>query len=221
MDIFIWPGVVLILGIFLIVICRAAFVRLLDRIEKIDKLGVSAPLQEVKKDIKQGEPIDIKSLTLDAKPSLSEGRLLDSKSLMEIPYNETIRAQEETFRKFMQTVKFDTSQDREAYLVRVVARTVVGQYFDRCAYQIFGSQLQLLITANTSPLSEELVRRAFQDAKAADPKYHENTTYASYTGFLLNNNLVSHEGDKWKITVCGKEFMKYLVENGLTHVRRG
>ena len=61
----------------------------------------------------------------------------------------------------------------------------------------------------------------FERAKAADPVFHEQTTLDSYRGFLVNMGLLSVEGDRLKITSFGKEFLKFLVDNALTHRRRG
>ena len=126
-------------------------------------------------------------------------------------------------KNYLANIQFDSSEEREALLLRTLARSQVHAQFDRTSMLIYGSQLELVVEASSrlSGIGEEELRNKFEQVKSADPLFHEQTTLDSYRGFLLNTGLLISEGDRLKITPFGKEFLKFLVDNGLTHRRRG
>ena len=203
MEHFIWPGVVLILGAFALCLLRKPIGRLIDRITAIDKTGVRAAAQEV---------ADIKG-----KPTIQ------SRDLMEVAFNSVIREQEQVLSDYLANIHFDSPQAREALLLRALARSQIYAQFDRISMLAYGSQLELLVDASSRPggLDAATIDAKFLAAKTADPIFHEQTTRESYRNFLLATNLLVIEGDRFKITPFGREFMKFLVDNSLTHRRRG
>jgi hypothetical protein len=205
MEHLIWPVIVLLLGIFLISILRKPLVRLIDRITNIDKTGIRAAAQDT------------------ATAKVEQKQLIPSRDLMEVGFTPVIRDQENLLKNYLANIQFNSADEREALLLRALARSQVNAQFDRTSMLIYGSQLELLVEASSRPagISEEEVRMKFEHVKAADPVFHEQTTLDPYRGFLLNSGVLSVEGDRLKITPFGKDFLKFLVDNGLTHRRRG
>lgn len=201
----IWPSVVLLLGIVAIVVLRKPFGRLIDRITHIDKTGIKAASQEI------------------AAVPKEEVKPFSVRDVMEVGYNEVIKNQERIIQETISKIRFSTPEEKEPFLLRALARSQVYAQFDRISMLIFGSQLALVIHASSQPagITEDVIRTAFESVKKGDPQFHEATSYESYKSFLVNTNLLYWEGEKLKITVLGKEFLKFLVDNGLTHQRRG
>jgi hypothetical protein len=200
----VWPSVALLLGLFLIWILREPVRRLIDRITHIDKSGIKAASQET------------------ATKSV-EAKHISSRDLMEVAFNAVIGHQESLLREQLARIQFNSDAEREALLLRALARSQVYAQFDRLSMLIYGSQLELLLEASSRPagIDQALVEQRFNDAKAADSSFHEQTTLESYRAFLVNTNLLVVEGDRLRITPFGREFLKFLVDNSLTQRRRG
>jgi hypothetical protein len=203
MEHFIWPGVVVLLVGFALCLLRKSLSRLVDRITHIDKTGVRAAAQEV--------------------AEIEEKRMIPSRDLMEVAFSSVIKDQEKLLRDYLENIRFGSPQEREALLLRTLARSQVYAQFDRISMLIYGSQLELLVDASSRPagIDADGVKEKFRAVKSADPAFHEQTTFDSYRNFLLGTNLLGIEGDRLKITQFGKEFLKFLVDNALTHRRRG
>lgn len=205
MDALIWPGVVLILGVVAILVLKKPLTRLVDRITHIDKSGIRAASQDV------------------AVAKNPEEKQVSSRELMEVAFNGVIKDQEQLIRDQLGKIRFDSPAEKESLLTRALARSQVYAQYDRVSTLIFGSQLELLVEASSRPagISFQLVADAFHRVKTQDSVFHEQTTLESYQRFLLNSNLLYAEGDALKITMFAKEFLKYLIDNGLTNRRRG
>ena len=205
MEHLIWPGVVLLLGVFLILILRKPLGRLIDRVTHIDKSGIRAAAQDV------------------ARAKIDQKQLVSSRDLMEVGFSPVIRDQETLIKGYLGNIQFDSLDEREALLLRALARSQVNAQFDRTSMLIYGSQLELVVEASSRPagIGEDEVKKKFDEVKTADPVFHEQTTLDSYRGFLLNSGVLAVEGDRLKITPLGKEFLKFLVDSSLTHRRRG
>jgi hypothetical protein len=205
MEHLIWPGVALVLGLFLVAILRKPLGRLIDRVTHIDKTGIRAAAQNA------------------TTTKIEQRQLIPSRDLMEVGFTAVIRDQETLLKNYLGNIQFNSSDEREALLLRALARSQVNAQFDRTSMLIYGSQLELLVEASSRPagISDEELLTKFEQVKAADPVFHEQTTLDSYRGFLLNTGVLLVQGDRLKITPFGKEFLKFLVDNGLTHRRRG
>ena len=205
MEHLIWPGAFVAIGLFAIWILRHPLGRLVDRITQIDKTGIRAAAQDA------------------ATAKIEQKQMIPSRDLMEVAFNPVIKDQEALLKNYLANIQFDSQEEREALLLRTLARSQVYAQFDRIGMLIYGSQLELLVEASSrlTGIDEKTVREKFDQVKAADPIFHEQTTLGSYRGFLVNSNLFVVEGDRLKITPFGKEFLKFLVDNGLTHRRRG
>ncbi len=201
----IWPSVAFLLGSVAIVVLRKSLGRLIDRITHIDKTGIKAASQEI------------------AAVTKEEEKPLTARDVMEVGCNEVIKNQERSIQEAIGNIRFSTSEEKEAFLLRALARSQIYAHFDRISMLIFGSQLGIVVHANSQPagIGEDVVKTAFEAVKKGDPLFHEATSYDSYKGFLLNTNVLFWEGERLKITMFGKEFLKFLVDNGLTHQRRG
>ena len=141
----IWPSVALVLGIVALVVLRKPFGRLIDRITHIDKTGIKAASQDLATVKKEQE----KSVAV--------------RDLMEVGHNEVIKYEEGVIQEHLSKIQFSTHEEREALLLRALARSQVYAQFGRISMQIFGSQLAIVIHASSEPagIDEDLVRRTY------------------------------------------------------------
>lgn len=204
MEHLIWPAAVVLLAGFVIWLTREPLRRLVDRITSVDKSGIhAAPQQAI---------------------VAEEGtKAVSSQDLMELNFNSVIAEQEGLLREALSKIDCSLPGSRESLLLRALARAVVASQFERTSMLIYGSQLELVVEATSRPagIDEGMVERKFNEAKAAHSVFHERTTLESFRGFLLGNRLLIAEGDRLRITPFGKEFLKFLVDNGLTYRRPG
>lgn len=204
MEHLIWPAAVVLLAGFVIWLTREPLRRLVDRITSVDKSGIhAAPQQAI---------------------VAEEGtKAVSSQDLMELNFNSVIAEQEGLLREALSKIDCSLPGSRESLLLRALARAVVASQFERTSMLIYGSQLELVVEATSRPagIDEGMVERKFKEAKAAHSVFHERTNLESFRGFLLGNRLLIAEGDRLRITPFGKEFLKFLVDNGLTYRRPG
>ena len=82
---------------------------------------------------------------------------------------------------------------------------------------IFGSQIFLLKFLNISGVdTKDNLFQFYENAKAQFPAVYNNYSFERYLQYLLNNNLITtQDNEHYAITVAGKEFLKWITDNGL------
>jgi hypothetical protein len=123
MEHLIWPAVVLFVGLFAVWILRKPLGRLIDRVTHIDKTGIRAAAQNV------------------ATAKIEQKQLIPSRDLMEVNFNPIIKDQETVLKNYLANIQFDSPDEREALLLRALARSQIYAQFDRTSMLIYGSQL--------------------------------------------------------------------------------
>jgi hypothetical protein len=110
-------------------------------------------------------------------------------------------------------------QDREAALLRglSIARRVSKHEF--VYNRIFGSQIVGLKRLDEVGSVTTTQAREFFETHAKQFPTLEKYGFDNWLGFMVNNELVAREGDNFKITVYGHDFLVYLVEARLVESR--
>jgi len=114
--------------------------------------------------------------------------------------------------------------DRERVLIRHLAGLMVVMMFERVYSLIWGSQigvLQFLNSAGPAGVSAEFLRPWFDQAVAREPDAYAGDTLERWLSFLESNALISRQGSNWVITLEGREFLKYIIQQGYVLHKRG
>ncbi len=124
--------------------------------------------------------------------------------------NQLLRETEELFRASAR--KCQAGDEREGFLIRNLATITILAFFESTWHSIFASQLTALEQLNKGFLKIEDLRPYFQINAEQRPQYQ----FESWFGYLKTQVLIRQDGYNVGITVRGREFLKYLVENGRT-----
>ncbi len=127
---------------------------------------------------------------------------------------ETVKSLKEAVIKESDLNTFKTPDEREQVLLSYSQVIYLIMHFNKIYNIIYGSQIRILQRLNASVFeTKDTLRPFYDDAKSAFPKMYESYSYDSYINFLLINFLIIEEGKSIKITILGKDFLKYIVES--------
>jgi hypothetical protein len=200
-----WPIVVLTIFLFL----KNSIKDFMIRIRKIGykDTGIEADLP-AKQEGKEESPIE--KLSKDKKNESLE-------KILSLFAPETIELLKGAVRDESKLDSFETPVERETVLFSYSQVMYLIMHFNKNYYNIYGSQLRILQRLNSSVYeTKDTLRSFYDDAKSAYPKLYESYSYDSYLNFLLNNFLIIEEGNSIKITILGKDFLKFIIESSLS-----
>jgi hypothetical protein len=104
------------------------------------------------------------------------------------------------------------NDEREAKLIQHVSTLMVVGFLEFTWYSIFGSQIRALEHLNKGVATLEDLKPYFSQESEKRPQY----PFESWIGYLKHQMLIIQDGYNVNITVRGKDFLKYLVQNGRT-----
>jgi len=203
MEFLAWPVVGLVLGIFALLIFRKPITRFIDRAEKVSKDGIQARAAE-----QQQKEIP---------PSKVE-------EFLKVHENQLLLETERIAKEGLDALQPRDAEEREKFLLRNFAAVVISQSFDRTYYWIYGSQIIALQYLNDNRMlaqTTENVRPFYDDAVQMFPTFYSNYPFEGWLAYLVSSGLVQKNGNDIGITIRGKEFLKYLVEQGYTLAKPG
>jgi hypothetical protein len=115
----------------------------------------------------------------------------------------------------------------KAWLIRAVAVWQVARAHEIVYRLILGSQISLLLQANTaSPPNMDNARAMYDGAKTAYPNLYKGFSFEAWIRFAMNAGLLREEAigigpSVLRITPWGQDFLHYLVQNSLTNPKPG
>jgi hypothetical protein len=201
-----WPFVGLILGFTALCLFRKPLLQLLNRADEVGVVGlkVSAKAQEQRH--------------LDAPPQISRveelAKVFQSPLLTEV--EDQLRSSLDAFSK--------SPEEREKALLKFLALNQIVVAFERTYFSIFGSQLKALQFLGSSPslLEDPHSLQPFYDqAKSKNPDFYGSYSFERWLAFLQSQVLITEQDQKVGITVRGREFLKYLIDQGYTFEKAG
>jgi len=199
---FAYPLVVLTLGIVALLIFRQPLSRFLDRAEKIGKEGIQAGPST------QGTAIQARAAGAEELLKVFDNALL-------VQHEQWILAELEKRNIMQQT-------EREKILLRYLAALAISYSFEKTYFPIFGSQILALQVLNSSGRAEENNLRTFYDYAAnAAPEFYKTYPFESWMGFMKNSLLIKPVNGALEITLEGREFLKYIVQQGYSVFKVG
>ena len=109
-----------------------------------------------------------------------------------------------------------------AWLIRDAAMSRVERGHEIVYRLILGSQIGLLLQANTaSPPNTDSARDMYEAAKTAYPNFYKDFSFEAWSRFPINAGLVREEASVLRITPLGQDFLHYLVRSSLTNPKQG
>lgn len=204
MQYLVWPVVVLILGLAALFLFKQPFSRLIDRTQKVGKLGL-----ETSQTIQ----------TASAQASVSK-----ADELLKIFDNSLLVKQETEIRTWLDKANLPSGGERERVLIRFLAGGALVMLFEKIYSIIWGSQIGALEFLNSSgPTGAELdsLRSWFLQGAANEPQLYAGDTFERWLSFLESYSLIAKAGNNFVITLEGREFLKYIIHQGYTLYKRG
>ena len=204
MEAYSWPITVIILGIVFFLLFRKAISRLIDRTERITKDGFQAAAG-------QGQQVERPISKVDDFLKV----IFDDQKLVEM----------ETFiRSSMDNLHPHDAEEKEKFLIRFLAFALIKIEFDEIYNAIYGSQiaaLQYMNNKNLAGMSIEDVRPFYDRAVQNHPNTYINYPFESWLEFLTLKKLLESEAGKINITMRGKSFLKFLIDQGYSIYKAG
>lgn len=200
-EILVWPLVVVILGL----IFKKSIERLIDRTTKVSKSGLVAA----------NKPQEAVESPKASNVNEFLKKTFDNALLVEL---------EDILKKQVDALNPTSHEERERLLMKLLASILILSIFDSTYYLIYGSQITALQHLNNFrgdniPTTE--LKLFYDAAKNVDPQFYRNYSFDSWLKFLESSLLIKYEGKNVAITIRGKEFLKYLVDQGYTFLKKG
>jgi len=196
MEFLAWPVVVLLLVMLFFLFFKKPISRLIDRTEKVSKEGLIAGHSQEQQGENQISQID------------EVLKIHDSQLLVET---------EKTIKIMLDDLHPKDSEEKEKFLIRNLAQSIIAHAFDKTYYSIYGSQIQTLKYMNENrniQLTTSDVQRFYDNAETSFPKIYSNYSFESWLKFLSLSTLIQKNDNEIAITIRGKEFLKYIIEQG-------
>ncbi len=193
-----WPLVTFVLGWIFIKAIKEPIGKFFGRATRLSKDGIEVSPQS------QETRAAVTSSSTEALEKVFDNALLIK--------------QETAVRTELEKHNVSPGADRERILTRYYASVSLALAFERIYAGIWGSQVSVLQFLNPSPagLNVEQLRPWYKQAATQNPAAYENYTFDQWLGFLLHYSLITHDNQRVTITLEGKEFLKYLIDQGKT-----
>jgi|SRR5579872_4928964 len=206
MTYIVWPTAVVVIAVVFMLVFKKPLERLVDRTKKIGTTGLDASVTP---------SAASQETRIQRAPSAAEELLARFE-------NDLLREQECAIRRELDSRKVDDASERERVLIRHLAASYIYSRFDRTYRLIFGSQITTLQDLNTAGISNrEIVRGNYHIAAMIAPEFYANYTFEQWLHFLISQGLVQADGENLSITLAGREFLKFLIQEGLSFNRPG
>ena len=196
-----WPVTALVFGIVFIFVFKQPITKFINRTRKVGKKGISTDALE------KG----------DQKPAGASG----AEELLET-FNNTLLLHHEKVLRDELDKRNVKPEDREKILLRHYAALQIVSAFERTYASIFGSQISALQYLNTQESAPRLLLKVFYDEAAkAEQKFYANYTFDQWLGFIQNAPFITEADGRVSISLEGREFLKYILEQGYNSHKPG
>jgi hypothetical protein len=201
MEYLAWPIVALILGIVFLVMFRRNIGGSIDKLQKIERLGVSMGTGQTQ--------------------TAPENRSSGFQEMMDPLNSPLLLQQEKIIRDGLKSKGITNEQEIIQILTRALAKASFGLRWEQAERFIFGSQLGVLVAMNANALGLTIQQaKEFYDAATRQfPATYKNYRFEQWLQYLEGYQLISKGGNGYQITIEGKEFMAWLIYIGRTHQR--
>jgi hypothetical protein len=214
-----WPLALVVIVVTSLAIFRSPISELIRRArsvtlgdKSIDLTGGQTPIAVVQQ--KEEEEI-----TAHAAPeTVPSSHAMPQPSEVHAPIEQQLQA----------SIPGDLPRDLEkAWLIRSIAIARMERTHEMHYRLILGSQIELMMLANTPlPPTESRARELYDRAKATFPAIYSTFSFESWSQWPMNAGLLRAEKTSagstvFRTTPMGRDFMHYLVDNSLTAGKAG
>jgi len=195
LKIIVWP----VVAIVIVLLLKKSITDLLGRVTKIGYGKLGAETQH-------------KQSTTDKPPLVNE----TIQKVLGIFSQETIERAEKVVNNESKVEGISDDSDKVKTLHKYAQALYLIFTFERIYNIIFGSQLYILDCVNTESRETKTSLKRFYDSAVQNfPNFYSNYAYQEYFQFLITFELIIINDDETcHITWLGRDFLKYLVENG-------
>lgn len=193
-----WPVAV----IFVVIWFRKDISALVPRIRKLSASGL---------ELANTSQSENTPNMLDEKTAIS-GRPLDKL------VNPVADELEKNNREVLDGLGLKTPVERENILLRALAIQQMMKSFGIAYSGIFGSQIRALRELNSRKISYSEAKTMFAELKRENPAL-EKFSLENYMNYLLHWKFVSLADGYYSITETGRDFLRFIVDNGLNEDR--
>lgn len=132
--------------------------------------------------------------------------------------------QEQILKDEMAKINPATQEEKDDIFYRALASSQIAVTFEKTYFTIFGSQIKTLQHLNESmksTLNKKEVRKFYEEAKTTNQKFYTTYSFEEWLGYLGASYLIKQKEESIGITVRGKEFLKYIVDQRYTSKKAG
>ncbi len=103
--------------------------------------------------------------------------------------------------------------ERETYLYRGLTVAFIYFQLEVTWWNIFGSQIKALQELNNGQKTREQLFPLYVEAAQAWPNQYDSYSFDKWLGYLRSQILLRDDNDLLGITIKGKDFLRYLVDD--------
>ena len=194
LTIFAWPITVIVICIVGFLIFRAQIANLINRTKKVGKAGLETyEMQTAEAEKKRGVDEFFKSF--------------DNRLLVDI---------ETEIARDLEARNINDLGEKVKTLTRALAAGHIAFHFNDLLNTIWSSQLKMLrfINSRSEGVLLETLKGYYDSGQEQFPQLYESYSFDSWFGFLVAFKVVNLQDGRVRITLAGREFLKFLVETG-------
>jgi hypothetical protein len=217
-TIFAWPLAIVVSIIGLAIVFRKPITAFIGRITRL-KYGNGAIETSP-----EGQKVAVEQQKAAPAPAQGQADTVPASHAMPPPIviYESI---EEGVRRTLASAKAPTDVEK-AWLVRAIAVARINHAHEMTYRIIMGSQISLLLFANTNaPPDLQHARALYDQATVSFPELYTNFSFENWVQYPINVGLAGLDNavppSRIRITAIGQDFLHYLVSNGLTYPKYG
>lgn len=209
LDVTKWPILIIILSLIFIKPIK----ELIGRITNIGKKGIEARAKSQNtQDKLLSEEKNVEHTDSD-KGDIN----IIAKSALSIFSKETIEKAHITINKESNIPETGDSDKKYKDLFTYTTAIYIILHFERVYSLIYGSQVRLLQHLNSSfTETRESIKFYYDNAAKTYPDFYSKYNYESYMNFLFTQELIVADKENILITWLGRDFLKFIVERGLS-----
>ncbi len=129
----------------------------------------------------------------------------------------SVQFREAMVRSELARVGFELNDTETAdILIRQYSVQYTISSFEKAYRLIFGSQIAAVEFANVNgPVAENILRIFYDSVIEREPEFYATFSFEQWLSFLLNHGLIFRNDAAFAISIIGKDFLKWLVDEGL------
>lgn len=155
---------------------------------------------------------------LENTPNMLDKNTAISETPLETLVNPIAAELEEKNRKDLEALGPKNPTERESILLRALTIQQMMKSFGIAYSGVFGSQIRALRELNSRNISHLEAEAMFAELKKENPAL-EKFSLQMYMNYLLHWKFVSLTEGYYSITETGRDFLRFIVDNGLTEDR--